>query len=185
MTQPVLLNKCESQPVTQHIPLTMGKISFNGVYQAKEPGSVELSRYFSVSVYEQDDVRLLVVRVHSEVKFPTLEGILSGASPVTDYIKNAIDYTVTPDGHTVLRFIADKTAPEETDILAVYDDVQVPVMQWDILDLTMRVMADLGFDVMTQFAVRALVNRSTDALLLGNNVSNVEAGEAHSEESGD
>lgn len=177
MSQPAMLNKVESQPTVEHFPLTMSKIGFNGVYQSKEPGSVEVSRYFSVSVYEQDNVRLMAVRVHSEVKVPKLEGILSGATPVTDYIKNAIDYTVTTEGHTVLRFIADTTAPEETDIVAAYNDVQVPVMQWDILDITMRVMADLGFDLMTQYAVRALVNRSTDALLLGNNVDSEETGE--------
>lgn len=167
MTKPKMLIKHESKPESVLFPLTMAKIGFNGVYQSKEPGSVEVLQSFSSSVYEQDEVRLLVLRIHSEVKYPQLEGILSGAAPVTDYIKNAIDYTVTTEGHTILRFIADKTAPEDTNVIAAYNDKQVPVMQWDILDLTVRIMADLGFDVLTQYAVRALVNKSTDTLLMG------------------
>lgn len=167
MTKPKMLSRHQSKTESVLFPLTMAKIGFNGVYQSKEPGSVEVLRSFSSSVYEQDEVRLLVLRIHSEVKYPHLEGVLSGATPVTDYIKNAIDYTVTTEGHTILRFIADKTSPEGPNVIAAYNDKQIPVMQRDILDLTVRIMADLGFDVLTQYAVRALVNKSTDTLLAG------------------
>lgn len=167
MTKPKMLSKHESKTESVLFPLTMAKIGFNGVYQSKEPGSVEVLRSFSSSVYEQDEVRLLVLRIHSKVKYPQLEGILSGAAPVTDYIKNAIDYTVTTEGHTILRFIADNTAPEGTNIIAAYNDRQAPVMLRDILDFTVRVMEDLGFDALTQYTVRALVNQSIDALLMG------------------